>query len=59
MIKQREDSVAAYEAGNRPELAAAERGEIEVIRVLHAQADERGGDQSHGTDVITRPAPPP
>ena len=32
MIKQREDSVAAYEAGNRPELAAAERGEIEVIR---------------------------
>jgi hypothetical protein len=32
MIKQREDSIAAYEAGNRPELAAAERGEIEVIR---------------------------
>ena len=32
MIKQREDSVAAYEAGNRPELAAAERDEIEVIR---------------------------
>ncbi len=32
MIKQREDSVAAYEAGNRPELAAAERGEIAVIR---------------------------
>ncbi len=32
MIKQREDSITAYEAGNRPELAAAEKGEIAVIR---------------------------
>jgi uncharacterized protein YqeY len=32
MIKQREDSITAYEAGNRPELAAAEQGEIAVIR---------------------------
>ncbi|HTP75536.1 MAG TPA: GatB/YqeY domain-containing protein [Rhizomicrobium sp.] len=32
MIKQREDSIAAYKAGNRPELAAAEQGEIDVIR---------------------------
>ena len=32
MIKQREDSVQAYDAGNRPELAAAERDEIAVIR---------------------------
>ena len=32
MIKQREDSITAYEAGNRPELAAAERAEIDVIR---------------------------
>jgi uncharacterized protein YqeY len=32
MIKQREDSIAAYKAGNRPELAAAEEGEIAVIR---------------------------
>jgi uncharacterized protein YqeY len=32
MIKQREDSIAAYEAGNRPELAAAERAEITIIR---------------------------
>jgi uncharacterized protein YqeY len=32
MIKQREDSIAAYEAGNRPELAAAERDEITIIR---------------------------
>ena len=32
MIKQREDSIAAYEAGNRPELAKAEREEIDIIR---------------------------
>ena len=32
MIKQREDSIEAYEAGNRPELAAAERAEIGIIR---------------------------
>ena len=32
MIKQREDSIAAYEAGHRPELAAVEKGEIEIIR---------------------------
>ena len=32
MIKQREDSATAYEQGARPELAAAEREEIVVIR---------------------------
>src|ERR1700742_3403278 len=32
MIKQREESAAAYDAGKRPELAAAEREEIEIIR---------------------------
>jgi len=32
MIKQREDSIAAYEAGGRPELAKAERDEIDIIR---------------------------
>ncbi len=32
MIKQREDSIAAYEAGGRPELAKAERSEIDIIR---------------------------
>jgi len=32
MIKQREDSIQAYVAGNRPELAAAEQDEIAVIR---------------------------
>src|SRR4249919_2427041 len=32
MIKQREESATAYDAGKRPELAAAERDEIEIIR---------------------------
>jgi len=32
MIKQREESAATYDTGNRPELARAERDEIVVIR---------------------------
>ncbi|MBS0470235.1 MAG: GatB/YqeY domain-containing protein [Proteobacteria bacterium] len=32
MIKQREDSITAYEAGGRPELAQNERDEIAIIR---------------------------
>ena len=32
MVRQREESAAAYDSGKRPELAAAERAEIEVIR---------------------------
>ena len=32
LVKQREDSIALYEKGGRPELAAAEREEIAVIR---------------------------
>src|SRR5690606_14515789 len=41
MIKQREESAAAYDAGNRPDLAAGEREEIAVIRTfMPAQMDE-------------------
>ena len=32
MIKQREESAAAFEGGGRPELAASEREEIAIIR---------------------------
>ena len=32
MVKQREESAEIYDKGARPELAAQERGEIEVIR---------------------------
>ena len=41
MIKQREESATAFDAGNRPELAANERDEIAVIRTfMPAQMDE-------------------
>ena len=41
MIKQREESATAFDAGNRPELAANEQGEIAVIRTfMPAQMDE-------------------
>ncbi len=43
MIKQREDSVAAFDAGGRPEMAQNERDEITLIREFMPQqmsADE-------------------
>ncbi|MDE2133063.1 MAG: GatB/YqeY domain-containing protein [Alphaproteobacteria bacterium] len=41
LIKSREDSIALYEKGGRPELAQAERGEIAVIReFMPKQMDE-------------------
>ena len=32
MIKQRRESIAHFDAGGRPELSAAERAEIEILR---------------------------
>jgi uncharacterized protein len=32
MVKQRQDSIAAYDQGNRPELAQQEREEMEIIQ---------------------------
>lgn len=41
MVKQRRESIAMYETGNRPELAAAEANEVAVIeRFLPAQMSE-------------------
>jgi len=37
MIKQRRESIAAFETGGRPELAAAERGEIEQLQAYMPQ----------------------
>jgi len=40
-IKQREDSVSQYRAGNREELAAKEEAEIDILKTyLPAQVDE-------------------
>ncbi len=41
MIKQREESAKMYDEGGRPELSAAERAEIEIIReFLPRQLDD-------------------
>ena len=41
MIKQREESATAFDAGNRPEMAQNERDDITVIRTfMPAQMDE-------------------
>jgi uncharacterized protein len=47
MVKQREESAKAFDDGNRPELAAKERAEIEVIRgFLPAQMDDAATRQA-------------
>src|SRR5580698_1824747 len=47
MIKQREESAVAFDAGNRPELAKGEREEIAIIRsFMPAQMDEAGVKQA-------------
>lgn len=47
MIKQRDESAVAFDAGNRPELAAGEREEIVIIRsFMPAQMDEAGVKQA-------------
>src|SRR3954470_9040424 len=41
MINQREESTTAFDAGNRPELAAGERKEIAIIKsFMPAQMDD-------------------
>ncbi len=37
MIKQRKDSIAQFDAGRRPDLAAVERAEIEVLQAYLSQ----------------------
>ena len=52
MIKQRDESAVAFDAGNRPELAAGEREEIAIIRsFMPAQMDEAGVQQAAKTVI--------
>jgi len=52
MIKQRDESAVAFDAGNRPELAAGERQEIAIIRsFMPAQMDEAGVQQAVKTVI--------
>jgi uncharacterized protein YqeY len=47
MVKQREESAKAFDDGGRPELAAKERSEIEIIRgFLPEQMDETAMQQA-------------
>ena len=47
MVKQREESARAFDDGKRPELAAKERSEIEIIRgFLPEQMDDAGMQQA-------------
>ena len=43
MVKQREESARAFDQGGRPELAAQERDEIEIIRAF--QPKQLGDDE--------------
>lgn len=53
MIKQRHDSVAQFEAGNRPELAKKEADEILVIQAyLPAQLSEGEVEQAITTAIL-------
>ena len=53
MIKQRDESATAFDAGNRPELAAGEREEIAIIRsFMPAQMDEAGMKAAAAQTVI-------
>jgi hypothetical protein len=52
MIKQRDESATAFDAGNRPELAAGEREEIAIIRTfMPAQMDEAGMKQAAAATI--------
>ncbi len=42
MVKQRRDSIQQFTSGGRPDLAAKEQAEIDIIEALLAEADGRG-----------------
>lgn len=52
MIKQREESATSYDTGNRPELAQAEREEIEVIRAFMPRQMSEDETQKAVQDAI-------
>jgi|SRR5580692_2201529 uncharacterized protein YqeY len=52
MIKQREESAETYDKGGRPELASAERGEIEIIREFMPQQMEADEAKAAASAVI-------
>jgi uncharacterized protein YqeY len=53
LVKQRRDSVEQYEKGGRPELAAKETSEIEVIETYLPQAASREEIEAAVTAAIS------
>jgi uncharacterized protein len=53
MIKQREESAATYESGGRPELAAAEREEIVIVREFMPKQMSAEETRAAVNDAIT------
>ena len=59
MIKQRHDSITQFDAGNRQDLADAERAEIVVLSAyLPAQMSDADIDAADRMRRSRRPAPP-
>jgi uncharacterized protein YqeY len=56
LVKQRRDSVEQYEKGGRPELAAKETSEIEVIETYLPQAASREEIEAAVTAAISETA---
>jgi len=53
MIKQRRDSIAQFEAGHRPDLAAIEQAEIDVLKAYLPQALSEAEVDAMIADAIT------
>ncbi|MHA6641782.1 GatB/YqeY domain-containing protein [Mesorhizobium sp. A623] len=60
MVKQREESAKAFEDGGRPELAAKERAEIEILRDFQpTQMDDAGVEAAAREAIATTGAASP
>jgi uncharacterized protein YqeY len=52
MVKQRRDSIAQFEAGNRPDLVAIERAELEVLQAYQPKQLGAGEIEALIADAI-------
>ncbi|HET6388204.1 GatB/YqeY domain-containing protein [Hyphomicrobium sp.] len=52
MVKQRRDSIAQYTSGNRPDLAANEQAEIDIIEAYLPQQMDEGAVATAVADAI-------
>jgi uncharacterized protein YqeY len=52
MVKQRQDSVEQYEKGNRPELAAKEKAEIQVLEAYLPQQTSEADLRAAAAEIV-------